>query len=71
MQKLKDKKIVIYKSGTFEDEDGFQTEGYMPIHPQASVWLILNSFRQACFMQTIRQPQKKNVYLGLTGQTLY
>ena len=38
MQKLKDKKIVIYKSGTFEDEDGFQTEGYMPIHPQASVW---------------------------------
>ena len=35
---LKDKKIVIYKKGTFEDADGFQTEGYMPIHPQASLW---------------------------------
>lgn len=35
---LKDKKIVIYKKGTFEDEAGFQTEGYMPIHPQASLW---------------------------------
>lgn len=35
---LKDKKIVIYKKGEFTDEDGFQTEGYMPIHPQASLW---------------------------------
>lgn len=35
---LKDKKIVIYKKGEFTDEDGFQTEGYMPIHPQASIW---------------------------------
>lgn len=35
---LKDKKIVIYKKGTFEDEDGFQTEGYMPIHAQPSLW---------------------------------
>lgn len=31
---LKDKKIVIYKRGMFKDEDGFQTEGYMPIHEQ-------------------------------------
>lgn len=35
---LKDKKIVIYKKGEFTDEDGFQTEGYMPIHPQDSLW---------------------------------
>lgn len=35
---LKDKKIVIYKRGMFKDEDGFQTEGYMPIHEQPSVW---------------------------------
>lgn len=35
---LKDKKIVIYKKGEFTDEDGFQTEGYMQIHPQASLW---------------------------------
>lgn len=34
---LKDKKIVIYKKGTFEDEDGFQTEGYMPIH-EGKLW---------------------------------
>lgn len=36
--KLKDKKIVICKKVTYEDEDGFQTEGYMPIHAQSSVW---------------------------------
>lgn len=35
---LKDKKIVIYKKGEFTDEDGFQTDGYMPIHPQPSLW---------------------------------
>lgn len=35
MQKLKDKKIVIYKSGMFKDEDGFQTRGYMPIFDPA------------------------------------
>lgn len=35
---LKDKKIVIYKKGEFTDEDGFQTEGYMPIHAQPSLW---------------------------------
>ena len=35
---LKDKKIVIYKQVTKEDEAGFQTEGYMPIHEQPSVW---------------------------------
>lgn len=34
---LKDKKIVIYKRGMFKDEDGFQTEGYMPIH-EKPVW---------------------------------
>lgn len=35
---LKDKKIVIYKKGEFTDEDGFQTEGFMPVHPQPSLW---------------------------------
>lgn len=35
---LKDKKIVIYKKGMFTDEDGFQTEGFMPVHPQPSLW---------------------------------
>lgn len=35
---LKDKKIVIYKKGMFTDEDGFQTEGFMPVHAQPSVW---------------------------------
>ena len=35
---LKDKKIVIYKKGTFKDDDGFQTTGYMPIHAQPSLW---------------------------------
>lgn len=38
MQKLKDKKIKIYKYVETTDEDGFQTAGYMPIHPQDSVW---------------------------------
>lgn len=38
MAKLKDKKIVIYKKGMFTDEDGFQTEGFMPVHAQPSVW---------------------------------
>lgn len=38
MAKLKDKKIVIYKKGMFTDEDGFQTEGFMPVHEQPSVW---------------------------------
>lgn len=37
-RKLKDKKIVILKSGSFEDQDGFQTDGYMPVHPQKAVW---------------------------------
>lgn len=36
--KLKDKKIVICKKVKYEDEDGFQTEGYMPIHPTPTVW---------------------------------
>ena len=45
---LKDKKIVIYKKGTFEDEDGFQTEGYMPIHSQLSAELTyLNNSTQS------------------------
>lgn len=35
---LKDKKIVIYKKGEFTDADGFQTEGFMPVHPQPSLW---------------------------------
>ena len=35
---LKDKKIVIYKKGMFTDADGFQTEGFMPIHAQQSIW---------------------------------
>lgn len=35
---LKDKKIVIYKQVTKEDEAGFQTRGYMPIHEQPSLW---------------------------------
>ena len=35
---LKDKKIVIYKKGEFTDEDGFQSEGFMPVHPQPSLW---------------------------------
>lgn len=38
MAKLKDKKIVIYKRGMFTDEDGFQTEGFMQIHAQPSLW---------------------------------
>lgn len=38
MQKLKDKKIKIYKYVETTDEDGFQTAGYMPIHPQESLW---------------------------------
>lgn len=35
---LKDKKIVIYKKGEFTDADGFQTEGFMPVHSQPSLW---------------------------------
>lgn len=38
MQKLKDKKIKIYMYVETTDEDGFQTAGYMPIHPQDSLW---------------------------------
>ena len=38
MQKLKDKKIKIYMYIETTDEDGFQTAGYMPIHPQDSLW---------------------------------
>lgn len=38
MQKLKDKKIKIYVYVETTDEDGFQTAGYMPIHPQDSLW---------------------------------
>lgn len=38
MQKLKDKKIKIYVYIETTDEDGFQTAGYMPIHPQDSLW---------------------------------
>lgn len=37
-KKLKDKKIKIYKYVETTDEDGFQTAGYMPIHPQESLW---------------------------------
>jgi hypothetical protein len=35
---LKDKKIVIYKKVSYENENGFQVEGYMPIHEQPSLW---------------------------------
>lgn len=35
---LKDKKIKIYIYVETTDEDGFQTAGYMPIHPQDSLW---------------------------------
>ncbi len=35
---LKDKKIKIYVYVETTDEDGFQTAGYMPIHPQDSLW---------------------------------
>lgn len=35
---LKDKKIVVYKKLTMKDKQGFQTTGYMPIHPTANVW---------------------------------
>lgn len=38
MQKLKDKKIKIYKYIETTDEDGFDVKAYMPIHPQASLW---------------------------------
>ena len=43
MQKLKDKKIKIYVYIETTDEDGFQTAGYMPIHPQDS---LLAYFKQ-------------------------
>lgn len=35
---LKDKKIVIYKKVSYENENGFQVEGYMPVHEQPSLW---------------------------------
>lgn len=35
---LKDKKIVVYKKITYENDNGFQTTGYMPVHEQPSVW---------------------------------
>lgn len=38
MQKLKDKKIKIYKYIETRDEDGFAVKAYMPIHEQDSVW---------------------------------
>ena len=37
-QVLKDKKIVIYKKIEYRDAEGFPTTGYMPVHPQPSVW---------------------------------
>ena len=35
---LKDKKVVVYKKVTTKDSSGFQVTGYMPIHPQATIW---------------------------------
>lgn len=37
-QVLKDKKIVIYKKMSYRDAEGFPVEGYMPVHPQPSIW---------------------------------
>lgn len=37
-QVLKDKKIVIYKKIDYRDAEGFPATGYMPVHPQPSVW---------------------------------
>ena len=51
MQKLKDKKIVIYKSGRFKDSHGFQTEGYMPIFDPAvtpNQWAYFKQLNTVC-----------------------
>lgn len=37
-QVLKDKKIVIYKKLSYRDAEGFPVDGYMPVHPQSSIW---------------------------------
>lgn len=37
-QVLKDKKVVIYKKIEYRDAEGFPTTGYMPVHPQPSIW---------------------------------
>lgn len=37
-QVLKDKKIVIYKKLSYRDAEGYPTTGYMPVHPQPSIW---------------------------------
>lgn len=46
---LKDKKIKIYIYVETTDEDGFQTEGYMPIHPQASLWAYFKQLSASLF----------------------
>jgi len=35
---LKDKKVVVYKEVEDRDSSGFRVTGYMPIHPQATLW---------------------------------
>ena len=47
--KLKDKKIKIYMYVETTDEDGFQTAGYMPIHPQDSVWAYFKQLSASLF----------------------
>lgn len=52
MEKLKDKKIVIYKKVNTEDEEGFQTEGHMPIHAQSSVWAYFKQLSGDTFFKS-------------------
>ena len=52
MEKLKDKKIVIYKKVNTEDEDGFQTEGHMLIHAQSSVWAYFKQLSGDTFFKS-------------------
>lgn len=52
MEKLKDKKIVIYKKVHTEDDAGFQTTGYMPIHQQKTVWAYFKQLSGDTFFKS-------------------
>ena len=60
---LKDKKIVIYKKGEFTDEDGFQSEGFMPVHPQPSLWAYFKQLSaQLTYLNNSTQNQEECLF---------
>lgn len=65
---LKDKKVVVYKKMTIKDKSGFQTTGYMPIHPTANIWGYfkeLNAYLTYA-SQTTTAKEESQVAIGYT-----